>query len=86
MIPINTYGHCVFTVQGWKSAAPHFGARSWKSAMDRFALQHGKAIALLGNDGARIVERLDNGRLARHEFPPESIFWHNGRERLPSHI
>lgn len=54
--------------------------------MDRFAVQHGKAIAHLGNDGARIVERgamRKNGKfqLVRYDLPPESVNWHNGVDR-----
>lgn len=83
MTPINhTTSNCG-TIAFWRSVAPYNGARTWKGAMDRFAVQHGKAIAMLGNDGARIVERgpmRPNGtyQLIRHDLPPESVFWHDG--------
>ncbi len=54
-MPISRYGAAVMTVPGWKSAAPYFGARSWRGAMERFARQHGKAIAHLANDGALFI-------------------------------
>lgn len=85
MIPINTRTHTFGTVPFWKGAARHFGARTWKGAMDKFALQHGKAIAMLANDGARIVERVTrpNGQqcLIRHELGADSVAWHNGDYR-----
>lgn len=79
MIPINTRAFTFGTVAYWKSAAPHYGCRSWKEAMRRFAIQHGKAIAMLADDSARIVER-DDKRAAGvivHELPKENVRWHN---------
>ena len=83
MIPIKQTAFHVGTVAYWRSAAKHYHCRTWKSAMDRFAAQHGKAVAILGNDGARIVERAHMQRngmyaLIHHDLPPESVFWHNG--------
>jgi hypothetical protein len=83
MIPIHRNTFAVGTVAFWRSAAPSYGVRSWRSAMDRFAVQHGKAIAMLANDGAAIVERgpmRRNGtfQLIRHEFSPSDVFWHEG--------
>lgn len=46
--------HCG-TVGFWRSAAKSFGARSWKGAMRAFALQHGNAIAMLGDDSALVI-------------------------------
>lgn len=54
--------------------------------MDRFAMQHGKAIAMLANDGARIVTRNESGRLERCELPADSVYWHDGTRRLPANI
>lgn len=83
MIPLHKFSFCTGTIAFWRSVAPYNGARTWKGAMDRFAVQHGKAIAMLGNDGARIVERgpmRRNGtfQLIRHEFSPSDVFWHEG--------
>jgi len=78
MIPINMNTHTFGTVSFWRSAAPHYGCRTWKEAMRRFAIQHGKAIAMLVNDSARIVER-DESRKAGvvvHDLPAESVRWH----------
>jgi len=80
-IPINATAHTVGTVAYWRSAAKYFGVRTWKSAMDRFAVQHGKAIAILANDGARIVIREGmqrNGmfRLIKYDLAPEAVRWH----------
>jgi hypothetical protein len=86
MMPINFRAFTVFTVQGWRTAAPSFGVRTWKSAMDRFAMQHGKAIAMLANDGARIVERDASGRLVHHELPAGSVYWNDGFSRLPANL
>jgi hypothetical protein len=85
-IPVNMRSHCFGTVQFWKSAAPYYRARSWKGAMRGFALQHGKAIAMLANDGAIIIERgamRANGTypLIRHELAPDSVAWHDGAPR-----
>lgn len=82
-VPINKRAFTVGTVAYWRSAAPHYSCRSWKSAMDRFAVQHGKAIAMLADDGARIVERgpmQKNGtyRLMRYDLPAEAVRWHEG--------
>ena len=59
MIPIHRNTFAVGTVAFWRSAAPSYGVRSWRSAMDRFAIQHGKAIAMLANDGAVEHDSLD---------------------------
>lgn len=76
-IPINMRSHTFGTVAFWRSAAPQYGCRSWKEAMRRFAIQHGKAIAILANDGARIVERAANKTgVVVHTLPPESVSWH----------
>lgn len=79
-IPVNMNVHTFGTVPYWRSAAPAFGCRTWKEAMRRFALQHGKAIAMLANDGARIVERDDSRKagVVVHELPAESVKWFRG--------
>lgn len=79
-IKITTADHCFGTVQFWKSAAPHYGVRTWKSAMDRFAVQHGKAVAMLADESARIVERgpmtaSGKFKLFRQEMPREAVVW-----------
>jgi len=83
MTPINHTTFNCGTVAFWRSAAPHYGVRSWRSAMDRFAVQHGKAIAMLADDGAVIVERghmRRNGtfQLVRHDLEPSAVYWHDG--------
>lgn len=65
-------------VQFWRSAARPFGARTWRGAMERFALQHGRAIAHLADDSALIVERLPGGRLRRFTIAAASIRWSAG--------
>lgn len=59
----------------WRSAAASFGARSWRGAMERFAAQHGRAIAHLCDDGALIIERDADGRIRRSTLPPEAVRW-----------
>ena len=80
-IPIFTRGHAVRTVKEWRGMASRYRVRSWQGAMRAFALQHGKAIAMLANDGAIIIERghmRANGTypLIRHELAPDSVAWH----------
>lgn len=79
-MPINMRSAHVGTVAYWRSAAPHYGCRSWKEAMRRFALQHGKAIAILANDDCRFVERDESARLGvvAHHIPADRIRWHRG--------
>lgn len=78
MIPINMNSATFGTVAFWRSAAPHYGCRAWKEAMRRFAIQHGKAIAILADDGARIVERADTRKagVIVHTLPAENVRWH----------
>lgn len=68
----------VGTVQFWQSARKAFRVRSWQGAMERFALQHGRAIAHLADDSALIVERLPGGRLHRSTIAAGSIRWSAG--------
>jgi hypothetical protein len=78
MIPINMNAHTFGTVSFWRSAAPHYGCRRWREAMRRFALQHGKAICMMADDSARIVER-DESRKAGvrvHHVPADGVRWH----------
>lgn len=65
----------VGAVQFWRSAARPYGARSWRGAMERFALQHGRAIAHLADDSALVVERLPGGRLQRSTIAADSVCW-----------
>lgn len=76
-IPINKYAPTVGTVKFWRSAAPSFGVRTWRSAMNRFAMQHGKAIAMLANDAALIVEKSGDS-LVTHHLSPNQVHWHGG--------
>lgn len=76
-IYLNVNAPTVGTVAFWRSAAPSFGVGTWRGAMNAFARQHGKAIALLANDGARIVER-DGASLAIHTLPADAVRWHKG--------
>ena len=57
-IPAFNFGKVDF----WRSAAPHYACRHWTQAMRRFALQHGRAVAMLGNDDAVIVEKCDSNK------------------------
>ena len=76
-IPLNINAATVGTVAYWRSLAPAYGARTWRGGMEAFARQHGKAIALLADDGARIVER-DGDRLTTHTLPAAAVRWHKG--------
>ena len=76
-LPLNVNAATVGTVAYWRSLAPAYGARTWRGGMDAFARQHGKAIALLADDGARIVER-DGDRLTTHTLPADAVRWHKG--------
>lgn len=79
-MPINLYGHSVGTVPFWRSAAPHYNCRSWKEAMRRFAIQHGKAIAIMANDDCRFVERDDSAKagVVVHHLSAANVRWHKG--------
>ena len=54
IVTIQFAAHCG-TVPFWRSAAKAYNARSWKGAMRAFALQHGNAIAMLGDDSALVI-------------------------------
>ena len=77
-ISLNINAPTVGTVGFWRSAAPSYGKRTWRSAMDAFALQHGKAIALLADDGAIIVERDAEYHLTTHTLPAGAVRWFKG--------
>jgi hypothetical protein len=74
-IPLNVNAATVGTVAYWRSLAPAYGARTWRGGMEAFARQHGKAIALLADDGARIVVR-DGDRLITHTLPAAAVRWY----------
>lgn len=80
MIPINMTSHTFGTVDYWRSARKSYRCRTWQEAMRRFALQHGKAIAMLGNDDARIVERDDTRKsgVRIHTVQADSVQWFHG--------
>ncbi|WP_066112597.1 MULTISPECIES: hypothetical protein [unclassified Blastomonas] len=83
MMPINTKASTVNTVQGWRAMRRHYAARSWRGAMERYAIHHGKAIAIMADDSALIIERgamQRNGmfRLVRHQIPADRVRWHDG--------
>ena len=48
--------HDAGTVSFWNSARRSFGARTWKGAMRAFAKQHGRAVAMLADDSALIID------------------------------
>lgn len=77
-IPFNLNAATCGTVGYWRSAAPHYGARTWRGAMKRFALQHGKAVAMLADDGALVMERDPRNpeRLFTFSLCPDSVRWH----------
>lgn len=80
MIPINMNVATFGTVPYWRSVAPYYKCRTWQEAMRRFALQHGKAIAIMANDDARIVERdekLKSG-VRIHLLSADSVRWFRG--------
>ena len=83
MIPINMFAPHVGQVSYFKSAAPHYGCRSWREAMRRYCVQHGKAIAHLANDGALIMERDQTraGGVVIHKMRPDEVIWHTGNYR-----
>lgn len=77
MIQLSTDSDAFGTVDNWRSRAAGLGCRTWQEAMRRFALAHGKAVAMLGDDSARIVERdsgLKSGARVR-TLPPQSVKW-----------
>lgn len=73
-IHINPMAPNVWTVPGLRAHRRRLDARSWRGALDRLAMERGKAIALLGNDAALIVIR-EGGRLVRHFLRPGEIVW-----------
>lgn len=73
-IHLNPMAPSVWTVAGLRAHSRRLGARSWRGALDRLALERGKAIALLGNDAALIVIR-EGGRIVRHLLRPDEIIW-----------
>jgi hypothetical protein len=75
-IPVNMNTHTFGTVAFWKSAAPHYGVRTWRSAAKRFAQQHGKAIVMHADDSATIMERdSEQGTIRQHRLPKENVRW-----------
>lgn len=77
MIPINMNACTFGTVAFWRSVAPHYGCRSWRTAMARFAAQHGKAIAMLADDSALFAFR-DPGKANGTRFesvPAADVKW-----------
>jgi hypothetical protein len=65
------------TVAYWRSAAQALGRRSWRGAVDAFALEHGQAVAMLANDSALVVTRAPTapGGLHRATWPPHLVTW-----------
>lgn len=74
MIPVNMNTASFGTVPFWRSVAPHYGVRTWKSAMRRFAMQHGQAIAMLADDSAMIVDRWCS-KLVTKTIPADQVQW-----------
>lgn len=67
-----TLAHDTGTVAFWRSAAPSYGVRSWRSAMVRFAKQHGRAIAHMADDTAHVVACDPDGRITQERI---SVRW-----------
>jgi len=65
------------TISFWRSAAPSFGVRTWKSAMDRYAIQHGAATAIMADDSAYCVIRCGttSSGVFRNRYPSVSVTW-----------
>jgi hypothetical protein len=74
MIPVNFTVSTVKTVNQWRALAKRYRVRSWRGAMERYAAEHGKAIAMLADDSALFVEQ----SAKRFHVPAERIAWHNG--------
>lgn len=83
MIPVNVHSHAFGTVACWRDyrrKVSTYRSKTWFGAMVKFAKQHGKAIAMLGDDSAIILDRADNaqGWVMKH-VPAERMFWHKSR-------
>lgn len=71
-IALPTFAPDTGTVAFWRSAAPSFGVRSWRSALVRFAKQHGRAIAHMADDSAHIVTCGPAGKITQERI---SVRW-----------
>lgn len=71
------------TVAFWRSVAPHYGVRAWRSAMRRFAMQHGQAVAHLANDSALIVTRspVSVSGILETTYPAHRVTWINNSQK-----
>lgn len=82
MIPVNVNVHAFGTVAHWRDyrrKVSTYRAKTWFGSMVKFTKQHGKAIAMLSDDSAIILERADNAQgYVKHHVPAERMFWHNG--------
>lgn len=77
-IPVNMNAHTVGTKAFFRSAAKHYGCRTWETAARRFAAQHGKAIVHHADDSATIFERhtTDTGTIIqRHNLAKDEVKW-----------
>jgi len=79
-MPINLNSSHIGTVAFWRSAAPHYGARTWRGAMKAFARHHGKAIAILADDSAMFVTKDETKANAVHveHLPADQVRWFKG--------
>ena len=80
VLPYNMNTAHFGTVAFWRSAAKHYGARSWATAMRRHALQHGKAVAILADDAGLFVERdpTQADKVTINKLPAGAVYWHRG--------
>ncbi len=78
MMPINYRVATVRTVNEWKGMAKRYRVRTWRSAMERYAREHGKAIAMLSDDSALFVDQ----SAKRVHVPADSVAWHDGTRAI----
>lgn len=64
------------TVGYWRSTQRAFGVRTWRSAFHRFALQHGRAVAMLADDSAIIATRNpETGKIREQTLHRSRVKW-----------
>ena len=73
-IPVNMNAATVGTKAFFRSAAKHYGCRTWESGAKRFAGQHGKAIVHHADGSATIFEH-HNGDIVRHNLAKHEVSW-----------
>ena len=82
MIPVNVNTHVFGTVAYWRDyrrKVSTYRSKTWLGAMVKFTKQHGKAVAMLSDDSALILERADNSQgYVKHYVPADRMIWHDG--------